>query len=331
MSDRSRRQVCTGALRLTATLAVRGTALAATPPAPAPRPLARIIVDNDFAGDPDGLLALAYQLLSPTSRTVLVTTSALDENLAKLAGSVPLGRTAAFGADLARETLRRCGLGASRPVIAGAESVGAGPGQVSAAARAIVAEARRADDLPLYLTCGGPLTNVAAALRLDPAIARRMTVVWIGGGAYPNGGEEYNLSTDLAAARQVIETSDVPFWQAPIDVYAGVRMSQAEMFADLRPISPLTRWLHDKLSDLPSFVKPMGLRGVGDIALAPLTAVSEAVGRYETQPARRIGEDARYGAPIPARQVRRYLDLDTALIQRDMLAVFRLAAARRAA
>jgi hypothetical protein len=46
----------------------------------------RVIVDNDFAGDPDGLVALAHQLLSPKARTVLVTTSALDAKLAGLGG-----------------------------------------------------------------------------------------------------------------------------------------------------------------------------------------------------------------------------------------------------
>ena len=30
------------------------------------KPGARVIVDNDFAGDPDGLIALAHQLLAPT-------------------------------------------------------------------------------------------------------------------------------------------------------------------------------------------------------------------------------------------------------------------------
>lgn len=58
--------------------------------------------------------------------------------------------------------------------------------------------------MPLFFTCGGPLTNLAAALRIEPAIAQRMTVVWIDGGPYPGGGWEYNLAADLPAARAVI-------------------------------------------------------------------------------------------------------------------------------
>ena len=34
---------------------------------------ARVIIDNDFAGDPDGLVALAHQLPTPRTRSVLVT------------------------------------------------------------------------------------------------------------------------------------------------------------------------------------------------------------------------------------------------------------------
>ena len=44
---------------------------------------ARVIVDNDFAGDPDGLAALAHQLLSKKTETVLITVSGLDPELAK--------------------------------------------------------------------------------------------------------------------------------------------------------------------------------------------------------------------------------------------------------
>ena len=35
----------------------------------------RVVVDNDWAGDPDGLVALAHHLLSPANRVVAVTGS----------------------------------------------------------------------------------------------------------------------------------------------------------------------------------------------------------------------------------------------------------------
>jgi purine nucleosidase len=52
----------------------------------------------------------------------------------------------------------------------------------SAGARAIVQEAMRTDtDLPRHVTFGGGLTELASAYLMEPAIAGRLTAVWIGG------------------------------------------------------------------------------------------------------------------------------------------------------
>src|SRR3954468_23674461 len=56
----------------------------------------RVVVDNDWSGDPDGLVALAHHLLSPTNRVVAVTSSFLNPIF-----QAPPG--AASGALLARE------------------------------------------------------------------------------------------------------------------------------------------------------------------------------------------------------------------------------------
>ena len=52
--------------------------------------------------------------------------------------------------------------------------------------RFLIEEAQRDDPRPLYVTVQGALTDVAAALNRCPAIAGKMTVVWIGG--MPQGG-----------------------------------------------------------------------------------------------------------------------------------------------
>lgn len=179
----------------------------------AQQPASRVIIDNDFAGDPDGLVALAHQLLSPKTRTVLVTSSALDPKLAGAAG-LDVTRTVLAGAGLARELLDRMAPAVRPRIVAGAERFGVDQG-ANAAAQAIVVEALRDDPLPLVLTCAGPLTNVAAAIRLEPRIADRMKLMWIGGLAAPDGGTEYNLSTDQAAARTVLEQWALPVWRVP--------------------------------------------------------------------------------------------------------------------
>lgn len=287
------------------------------------KPSARVIVDNDFAGDPDGLLALAHQVLTPKTVVSLITVSALNPKFA--AGTAMAGRTAEDGRGKAAELLRRARRSASIPIAAGSETFATGP---SAAARAIVAEALREDALPLFLTCGGPLTNVAAALRLEPAIAKRMTVIWIGGGAEPDGGWEYNLATDLEAARHVIEESGVPVLQIPQDAYRQMQYAIAELTADMRPISPFSQWLYDQFTDVPAFVDLGGTWPLGDSPLVLLTALSRESSRASDRPARRILGDGRYGAEIPGRTIRVYQTLDARLTFGDFIALLRLHAAQ---
>lgn len=288
------------------------------------RASARVIVDNDFSGDPDGLVALAHQLLTPKTRTVLVTSSALDR---KLTGSVPADRSAAVGRDVALELIRRAGLKSAPPVIAGSENLNFDTPEPTAAARAIVAEAMRDDPLPLFFTCGGPLTNLAAALWLNPAIADRMTVIWIGGGAYLNGGWEYNLAADLAAARIVIAESRVKLWQIPQPAYRQMQFSVAELADRLRPISDFGAWLYDRFTTPPAFVDVGGSWPLGDSPTVLLSAISQESSIYVERPARRINPDSSYGAEIPGRTVRVYETLDARLTFEDFFALMRLHAA----
>lgn len=238
----------------------------------AQRPQVRVIVDNDLAGDPDGLFALAHQWLSPSARTVLVTTSALNARLAAMAGE-PAGRTAAKGRDLAVQLARLTGLSDVCPVVAGAESFGTGEAQVSPAAQAIVAEAQRDDPLPLVLACGGPLTNVAAALRLAPAIATHMSVVWIGGSTTPDAEPEYNLATDAAAAQQVLAHTGLSLRVVPRETYRQIRVSVAELTSDVQALSALGRWLVERYLNLPPFVQLGPTVTLGDSALVALAVL----------------------------------------------------------
>ncbi|WP_347304636.1 nucleoside hydrolase (plasmid) [Croceibacterium sp. TMG7-5b_MA50] len=274
------------------------------------RPAARVIVDNDFAGNPDGLIALAHQVLSPTTIVPLVTCSPLDPQLAG-----PLaGRSAAEAARLVGEMLPLADLPSDPQVVAGAEGFGGGEGP-SLAARAIVAEALRDDPLPLIVTCGGPLTNVAAALRLEPAIAARMTLIWIGGGGA--GEPEYNQRVDEGAARFVLEETAVPLWQVPQPAYRQLQFGMAEMEAAFRPLSPLTRWLYDRYTTLPDWVQLGGALAMGDTPMVLLSAIGGDSSTWREVPAGPAG-----------RTIRLYDRLDARLALADMLARFRLHAER---
>ena len=186
------------------------------------RPRCRVIVDNDWSGDPDGLLALAHHLLSPSNRVVAVTSSFLSPQF----GS-PLSR-AADGAGLAARLVEEVGPAEPPIVAAGCESpFDATPseGDAPPAVDAIIAEAHRDERLPLYLVC------------------------WVGGSLDP-ATPEYNRDTDPAAAAYVLDRSDLEITQIPVEAYQQCAVSVAELEHGLCSNGALGRWLFERFTSL---------------------------------------------------------------------------------
>jgi inosine-uridine nucleoside N-ribohydrolase len=264
----------------------------------------RVVVDNDWAGDPDGLVALAHHLLSPTNRVVAVTSSFLNPVFGEDDG------TAARGAAFARELVDLVG-GTHRPrVHVGAERAFDGSA-TSAASEAIVAEAQREDDLPLFLVCAGPLTNVAAALEQAPEIATRLTLVWIGG-ALADGAAEYNRDTDPEAARRVLARSELPVWQFPLETYRRCAYSVAELEHDLAGSGRIGEWLWTRFVELPlpEWIRLGGVWPLGDSPPVLVTALSD--------------ESSTYTESTDGGIRRVYTDVDVRLLFGDLLAKLRL-------
>ncbi|MBO4407182.1 MAG: nucleoside hydrolase [Clostridia bacterium] len=58
---------------------------------------------------------------------------------------------------------------------------------------------------PLYVAAIGAVTNVASAILLDPRVADKMTLVWLGGNAFDwPDNREFNLFQDVPAAQVVL-------------------------------------------------------------------------------------------------------------------------------
>jgi purine nucleosidase len=191
-------------------------------------PRCRIILDNDWAGDPDGLIGLAHHALSPANEIIAVTSSLTNPMFGPPEGM------AQGGADLAEDLLRVLKLPELATVHAGPDAPFTGQHRDTAAGRAIV-EAVRAGaraDMPLILVCAGPLTNVADALLLEPEIAASFTLAWVGGSAADE--DEYNYYTDPAAARFVLENQRLAVWQFPVETYRQVVISVAELDYSLK-------------------------------------------------------------------------------------------------
>lgn len=118
---------------------------------------------------------------------------------------------------------------------------------VSDAAETMVAISKAyTSENPLYITAIGAITNVASALLLDPTMAARVVVVWLGGHAQHYGGcDEFNMRQDIAAAR-VVFGSGVALVQLPcMGVVSEFRFSRPELEFWFRDKNELCNYLID--------------------------------------------------------------------------------------
>lgn len=105
---------------------------------------------------------------------------------------------------------------------------------------------RYSPEKPLYVVAIGAITNVASALLMQPAIAGRMVVVWLGGHSiYWLDNHEFNCFQDVAAAR-VVFGSGVPLVMLPcMGVVSACTTTGPELEYWLRGKNPLCDYLAD--------------------------------------------------------------------------------------
>ncbi|MBT1160637.1 MULTISPECIES: nucleoside hydrolase [Bifidobacterium] len=246
----------------------------------------RVIIDNDFAGDPDDLFQLTHHVLCETVDIRLIVVSHLCN------GDFidPSGDTVAHGTARVRKLFGLLGLtGYDDALVAGSELPLADDHtpRPSAARDAIIREAMRDDtDLPLFYVAGGGVTDLISAYLTEPRIAERMTVVWIGGQEYPGYGEaplgrlakEYNAQIDPIAARMLLTNCAFPLWQVPRNAYRQCLVSTAELAAHVLPCGELGRYLCGEIDNIRLhgeryWTRPTGAYCLGDSPLVSLTAL----------------------------------------------------------
>ncbi len=120
---------------------------------------------------------------------------------------------------------------------------------VSDGARFIVEEAMKDDPRPLFIGMQGAITDLASAILMEPRICERMTCIWIGGGAYPEGGQEFNLEQDITAAN-VVFRSKMPLWQVTKTGYKQFTTSLAELQVRVEPYGKIGKYLFDQMVEL---------------------------------------------------------------------------------
>jgi hypothetical protein len=351
MSSIRRRQLVLGGAAATAAT-VGATASPASPASagqgrqrpfrPPAGPRYRLVSDNDYSGDPDGLYQLVHHLLSPSVDIRAV----IGSHLAPGDPFDPSAQQATNAYRRALEILRLMGLEGRVRAFQGSNTAlaDAGTPQPSAGADAIVAEAMRTDVKPLFATFGAGLTELASAYLMEPRIADRLTAVWIGGPEYPDlgtpappgsTGVEYNLNIDLTAAQVVFNDSTIPLWQVPRNVYRQCLVSMTELLTRVRPAGRLGLHLYERVFDVFELAAAAGLNMgetyiLGDNPLVLLTALQSSFeadpssSRYVTRFAPRINDDGTYTPRDSGRRIRVYTDLDVRLMFSDLYAKIEL-------
>jgi inosine-uridine nucleoside N-ribohydrolase len=294
----------------------------------------RIIIDNDFGGDPDGLFQLAHHLLSPTVEVKAIIGSKHHKR-----GFYGLSGSPSYACTLVNELLDVMQLNSNYSVFEGADIAltDISTPVETEATKAIIKEAMRDDTKkPLYVVCGAGLTNIASALLIEPQIAKRLTLVWIGGEeykglAYPPPGKrrtEYNTSIDIKASQVVFNHSEVPIWQVPRNAYRQALVSYPEIVYKVKDKGETGKYLVEKLEDL--MIRANRRLGeayvLGDNPLVSLTAlqssweVDPSSSKYVLKPVPKINDTGFYEENPEGREIRVYMDLDIRLMFEDFIA-----------
>jgi inosine-uridine preferring nucleoside hydrolase len=257
------------------------------------KPRIRVIVDNDFSGDPDGLFQLAHIMLSPSVEVRGIIGSHL-----KAGDGFDNSKTQAENAAAkARELLAILKPGIMPPILIGSNTGMPNDSTPvkSEAVNFIIKEALRTDTkLPLYILCGAGLTEIASALLTDTTIASKLTLIWIGGPEYadlaipPPGysNPEYNLNIDINAARTVFNKSSIAIWQVPRNAYRQALLPYSELITKIKVTGGLGLYLTGQLESLMSRLNNYGLNIgetyiLGDSPLVLLTALQSS---FEADP-----------------------------------------------
>jgi purine nucleosidase len=295
----------------------------------------RVIIDNDFAGDPDDLYQVVHHLLSPSV-----------EIRGIICSHLPLGDPwyTDDSAEQARRVMERLAevmrLDTDGLLFTGSNDSLASrcEPRPTPAAQLIIDEALRTDsDVPLVVVCGGGLTDLASAYLMEPSITDRLLVIWIGGpeheglGVRPAGvtDPEYNLRIDVTAAQVVLNDAPFPLWLVPRNMYRQCLVSDAELRLRVADRGPLGAFLYQAIQRVRDLVEVKGggfgeTYALGDSPLVLLTALQSyfqpdpSSSDYVVRPCPEVGDDGEFTDGPGGRPVRVYTRVDTRLMFEDM-------------
>lgn len=293
-----------------------------------PKKQFRVIINTDCKNEADDQFVVAHHLMTPKF-DVRGIVACHFETKGKEFG---VGKTMEASYDEVQLVLKLMDLTGEYPVLRGAVGPMADESTPvdSEGARFIIEEAMREDDRPLFVAFQGALTDLASALLLEPRIADRMTAIWIGGGAYPQGGVEFNLKQDIPAAN-VVMASRVPLWQVPSNAYKQVTVTLSELQARVAPCGDLGAYLFQQMVDLNDRKAdrldwPHGESWcLGDQPTVSLLLDDQNnTCNYDILPAPRVAPDCSYIPQPDGRPIRVYHTVDARMTLEDFYAKMHL-------
>ena len=284
----------------------------------------RVIISSDVANEADDQYAIVHQLLTPMFDVRGIIAAHFES---KAPGTETTMEKSYQELQKLMDAIGMEDVPALHGCTAPLKSDGDAP--ASEGVEFLIREALRDDPRPLFVTAQGALTDIAAALNRCPEIAEKLTVVWIGGFPYPEGGQEFNLMQDVAAGR-VLMASRAAVWQLPVNVYGSMEVTMAELAARVRPCGAVGKYLYEEMEEYNlRSDEPPGLRRgenwcLGDSPVVGALLQCEWRGNFHMQAAPRIADDMRY-LPNPAgKQIRVYDAVDVRFILEDMYAELKL-------
>jgi hypothetical protein len=162
----------------------------------------RVVFDSDTNNELDDQHALAYLLFNGNSFRL----AGVTVNATRSGGRIELQYAEA------ERVMKLCGFGEKVPLYKGANGsfdtirhhTDSSFFDGAAAVNFIIDEAKKPASQKLVVIAVGKLTNLALALKKEPAIAKTIRLVWLGSN-YPEPGE-YNLDNDTASVSYVLAT-----------------------------------------------------------------------------------------------------------------------------
>ncbi|MBP7902155.1 MAG: nucleoside hydrolase [Spirochaetes bacterium] len=298
------------------------------------KPRMRVILCNDFGGDPDGMIQLAHHILSPSVEIRAIIGSFFTEDSLNNTDS-----SAEASCSAVRSLLEKMNLSGNFNLLKGSNEPmkDTKTPVLSEGAEFIAKEALRNDsDLPLFILCGASLTDLASACLINPEIESNFTAVWIGGAEFSETARkisvcpelEYNMGIDIISAQYVFNCSNINLWQVPRDVYRQVMVSYSEIQQRIRNAGELGEYLSGLIEKFIIYIYSCGKNLgetyiMGDSPLVLLSALQSAFdpdtssSAFIETPAPQIDNDGKYILNPEGRIIRVYQSIDTRLLMED--------------